>query len=280
MTNNILDTTGGFLANTAKVGRALGAAVKFCFPIAIFLLVWQASAVSGVINPLLLPSPSAIFANIGRLLVPDHGQPSILIQHVLVSLWRVIAGYGAAAVLCTIIGILMGVNKRIYSFFDPIITIFMPIPAMAWVPIIILWLGMSNATIMVVIFISCLFPIIYNTAAGVRRISYKHLWAARIMGASRSRIFLKVLLPGALPGIITGHILAFSNGWRALVGSEMLAGAGFGIGYMIFDARTFMDTETVYAGMMIIALLGVIIEKGVFRSLQRFTIERWGVVAR
>lgn len=81
------------------------------------------------------------------------------------------------------------------------------------------------------------------------------------MGASKHKTFMKVLLPAALPSIITGHILAVSNGWRALVGAEMLAGSGYGLGYMIFDARTFMDTETVYGGIIMIALLGLLIEK-------------------
>jgi NitT/TauT family transport system permease protein len=251
---------------------------RFCAPIFAMLVAWEASSRLGLMNPVLMPPPTAVAANILRMLHSEDGHMPVLLWHTLVSFWRILIGYGLAAVLCTGLGLLMGVNSRVHAFFDPIITILMPIPTLAWVPIVILWLGMSDATIIFVIFLAGLFPIIYNAAAGVRAISKKHLWAAEIMGATHHKIFLKVLLPGALPSIITGHILAVSNGWRALVGAEMLAGSGWGLGYLIFDARTFMDTETVYGGIVMIALLGLLIEKGLFRPLQRYTIERWGTV--
>jgi ABC-type nitrate/sulfonate/bicarbonate transport system permease component len=261
-----------------QAAHAAIAMLKFSGPIFLLLLAWEVSTRTGLVNAVLLPPPTDVFANMLRLLTPIDGSGPVLLHHAAISLMRLAAGYGLAAMICTAIGILMGINKVVYAFFDPIITVLMPIPALAWVPIIILWLGMSNATIIFVIFLAAMFPIIYNSAAGVRGISKKQLWAAEIMGAPRHKIFFKVLLPGAMPSIITGHILAVSNGWRALVGAEMLAGAGLGLGYMIFDARTFMDTETVYGGIVTIALLGLVIEKGLFRPLQRLTIERWGTV--
>ena len=262
----------------AHGAEMIRAGLLFCWPIAALLLLWETSSRLGLVNPVLLPPPSAVAANMVRLLHSENGAMPVLIRHTLVSFWRIAAGYGLAAVLCTILGLLMGINRTVHAFFDPIITIMMPIPTLAWVPIVILWLGMTDATIIFVIFLAGLFPIIYNSAAGVRSISKKHLWAAELMGASHLKLFFKVLLPGALPSIITGHILAVSNGWRALVGAEMLAGSGWGLGYLILDARTFMDTETVYGGIVMIALLGLLIEKGLFRPLQRYTIERWGTV--
>lgn len=264
------------------IGAALAAlkeVLAFCGPIALVLVIWEVAARLGFVNPVLLPPPSAVARNMIRLLEPaEGGGSSVLITNTVVSFLRILAGYGLAAVLCTGLGLLMGINKRIYAFFNPIITVIMPIPSLAWVPIVILWLGMTDATIVLVVFLASIFPIIYNSAAGVRSITKKHLWAAELMGASRTRIFLRVLLPGAMPYVITGHILAVSRAWRALIGAEMLAGAGLGLGYMIFDARTFMDTETVYSGIAMIALLGLLIEKGLFRPLQRMTVERWGMV--
>lgn len=253
-------------------------AIRFCAPIIVMVVAWECCSRLGLVSPILVPPPSAVFANIVRLMHSDDGGMSVLMWHTLISFGRIFLGYGLAAVLCTGLGLLMGINRKIDAFFNPIITVLMPIPTLAWVPIVILWLGMSNATIVFVIVLAGLFPIIYNSAAGVRSISKKQLWAAEIMGATHHKIFFKVLLPGALPQIITGHILAVSNGWRALVGAEMLAGSGWGLGYMIFDARTFMDTETVYGGIVMIALLGLLIEKGIFSPLQRYTIERWGTV--
>jgi len=276
-----IEIAAGDLVSVRQSGKFMASTVdaaKFCAPIVLMLALWEISSRTGLVNQVLMPPPTAVFRNLFRLLASNDGQGSILFWHTGISFMRIVAGYGLAAVLCTILGVLMGINKRIYAFFDPIITILMPIPTLAWVPIVILWLGMSNATIIFVIFLSGLFPIIYNSSAGVRGISKKTLWAAEIMGASKHKTFTKVLLPAALPSIITGHILAVSNGWRALVGAEMLAGSGYGLGYMIFDARTFMDTETVYGGIIMIALLGLLIEKGLFKPLRRFTIERWGTV--
>lgn len=268
----------GARPNRRRLERLAMETVRFCGPILLVLVLWEGCSRLGLVSAVLVPPPSAVFANIFRLMHSDDGEMPLLLSHTLISFGRIFAGYGLAAVLCTGLGLLMGINRTIDAFFNPIITVLMPIPTLAWVPIVILWLGMSNATIIFVIFLAGMFPIIYNAAAGVRSISKKQLWAAEIMGATHHKIFFKVLLPGALPQIITGHILAVSNGWRALVGAEMLAGAGWGLGYMIFDARTFMDTETVYSGIVMIALLGLLIEKGLFSPLQRYTVERWGTV--
>jgi NitT/TauT family transport system permease protein len=97
------------------------------------------------------------------------------------------------------------------------------------------------------------------------------------MGADRKTIFLKVLLPGAMPYIIAGHKLALGRAWRALVATEMVVATGYGLGYLIFEARTFMDTETMYGGIAMIAILGLIIEKGFFGRLERMTVEKWGM---
>jgi len=111
----------------------------------------------------------------------------------------------------------------------------------------------------------------------VRSMTIKHIWAAQTMGASRTTIFLKVLLPGSMPYIIAGHKLALGRAWRALVATEMVVATGYGLGYLIFEARTFMDTETMYGGIAMIALLGLLIEKFAFGRLERLTVERWGM---
>jgi NitT/TauT family transport system permease protein len=97
------------------------------------------------------------------------------------------------------------------------------------------------------------------------------------MGANRRTIFIKVLLPGAMPYIIAGHKLALGRAWRALVATEMVVATGYGLGYLIFEARTFMDTETMYGGIGMIALLGLIIEKGFFGRIEKKTVEKWGM---
>lgn len=254
-------------------------ALLFAFPIVVVLIFWEAISRFEWVNPILLPPPTKIFIHTAYLLSPKGvGEVSFFLErHMFISFFRIMAGYLMAAVSCTILGLLMGINKRAFSFFNPLIVLIMPIPSLAWVPVVILWLGLGNNTIVFITLLASIFPIIYNTAAGVRSMTMKHIWAAEIMGASRPTIFFKVLLPGAMPYIIAGQKLALGRAWRALVGTEMVVATGYGLGYLIFEARTFMDTETMYGGIAMIALLGLLLEKAIFSRIERVTIEKWGM---
>jgi NitT/TauT family transport system permease protein len=253
--------------------------VSFIIPVITVLIFWEAVSRLEIVNPILLPPPTTIISHTITLLSPTGtGDVSFFLErHVAISFVRILVGYLIDAVACTILGLLMGINNAVFKFFNPLITLIMPIPSLAWVPVVILWLGLGNMTIVFVTMIASIFPIIYNSAAGVRSMTIKHIWAAEIMGANRRTIFLKVLLPGAMPYIIAGHKLALGRAWRALVATEMVVATGYGLGYLIFEARTFMDTETMYAGIGMIALLGLIIEKGFFGRIEKKTIEKWGM---
>ncbi|MBW2130381.1 MAG: ABC transporter permease [Deltaproteobacteria bacterium] len=261
------------------LGKRIREVVDFIVPILIVLICWEIVSRLEWVNPILLPPPTRIAMHTFTLLGPEKvgGVSFFLERHVLISFARIMIGYLVAATTCTILGLLMGINKRAFSFFNPLITLIMPIPSLAWVPVVILWLGLGNATIVFVTMIASIFPIIYNSAAGVQSMTIKHIWAAEIMGADRKTIFLKVLLPGAMPYIIAGHKLALGRAWRALVATEMVVATGYGLGYLIFEARTFMDTETMYGGIAMIALLGLVIEKGFFGRIERKTVQKWGM---
>lgn len=251
----------------------------FIFPIFILFAFWEFVSRFEMVNPVLLPPPTLVFRHLWDLLSPEGigGIPFFLERHTLISFYRIMVGYSIAAVSCTFLGFLMGISKRAYAFFNPMITLILPIPGLAWVPIVILWLGLSDLTIIFIVLLVSIFPIIYNTAAGVRAISKKHIWAAEMMGATRSQIMRKILFPGAMPYILAGQKLALGSAWRALVGTEMVVATGWGLGYLIFEARTFMDTTTVYGGIAMIALLGLVIEKVIFGRIEKMTIERWGL---
>jgi ABC-type nitrate/sulfonate/bicarbonate transport system permease component len=267
----------------SRRGRAFRQELKnglwFIFPIFIVFAFWEFISRLEVVNPILLPPPTMVFEHLWGLLSPKGvgGISFFLERHTLVSFYRIMIGYSIAAVSCTFLGFLMGVSKRAYGFFNPIITLILPIPGLAWVPIVILWLGLNDLTIIFIVLLVSIFPIIYNTAAGVRAIAKKQIWAAEMMGATRGQIMWKVLFPGAMPYIIAGQKLALGSAWRALVGTEMVVATGWGLGYLIFEARTFMDTATVYGGIAMIALLGLIIEKIIFGRIEKMTIERWGL---
>ncbi|MCW5773070.1 MAG: ABC transporter permease [Rhodospirillaceae bacterium] len=251
------------------------------YPIFLVLLIWEAVSRFGWVNPVLLPPPTAIMQAIVALVLPNSETgSSVLLEHTAVSLKSVLIGYVAASAVFTALGLLMGMNRRVFNFFNPLVSALLPIPTIALIPVIILWLGLGEKTVIFVVFLASLFPVVYNAAAGVRSIPQKYIWAARIMGARWDQVFFQVVLPGAMPYIVTGQRLALGNSWRALVAAEMLAATGYGLGFMIFQARTFMDTETIYAGIVIISILGLALEKLVWGYVERVTIERWGMARR
>lgn len=252
------------------------ATVNFLGPILILLLVWEGIARAGILSPFLFPPPSAIFAKMFNLM--SASRDYILWKHMARSLYRLAAGFASAALVGVMLGTAMGLSARVYRFFSPILSILIPIPSIAWVPIVILWLGLGDRTPITIVFLSAIFPIIYNTAAGVRGINKKHLWAAQTMGATRIQIFTGVVMPSALASILTGLRLGLAASWRSLVGAEMLAATGWGVGYMIFEAKDFLQVKVMYAGILTLAILGFILENGIFVTIERRTLRRWGMI--
>ena len=154
----------------------------------------------------------------------------------------------------------------------------MPIPALAWVPIFMVWFGTGEASTISVVFIGGFFAVVYNTHKGVTSIGVPYIWATETMGASRRDLFLKVLIPGSLPYIMTGLKIGMGQAWRAMVGAEMLAATQWGLGFMIFEAREFLLTDVSFAGIGMIALIMFVLEHGLFATLEQKTIVRWGMV--
>jgi NitT/TauT family transport system permease protein len=153
-----------------------------------------------------------------------------------------------------------------------------PIPGIAYAPLFLLWFGPGGgSTVLLVAFVSA-FPIVFNTWTGVKAVKEVWLRSALAMGADGRRLFLKVVLPGALPYILTGLRLGLAQAWRILVGVEMLAAVPWGLGWMIFGAREFLNTDVMLAGVAVIGAIGLALEKGVFQRLERYTVVRWGMM--
>ena len=245
-----------------------------------FALFWEAVSRSGFVDITLLPPPSHILARLIELSGPGEGvRPDFLVlKHVYSTLSLLLIGYFISAALCTVVGVLMGINRHVYEWFNPIVAFFMPIPSFTLVFVFILWLGLGEKTVIMTVVIGSCFPILYSAAAGVRSSDQKMIWAAQIVGCSRLQIFFKVLLPGAMGYIITGQKLALGRAWRAVIGAEMFASTDFGLGFMIQDASSFLDTESMFAAIITVGITGLLLEKILFRHLERATIERWGMV--
>ena len=150
------------------------------------------------------------------------------------------------------LGILMARFKPIENFFMPLVSALMPIPSLAWVPVFILWFGLGNTVAILIVFYAALFPMLLNTWSGVRAVNPLWLRAAGAMGANERALFWKVIVPGASPFIITGLRQAFLRAWIAVIGAEFLAASDWGLGWVIFDAKEFLNADLMLASLVVI----------------------------
>jgi NitT/TauT family transport system permease protein len=243
------------------------------FPFIVVGLIWETVARAGTFPPKLFPTIETIAAAFWRLTMNG-----ILLHHASDTIWRLLAGFAFAGIIGVAIGILMGRSRRAEDICLPIVSMLAPIPGIAWAPLFLLWFGLGNQPAILLVGFVSLFPIIFNTWTGVKAV--KEIWvrAAQAMGADDRRLFVYVIVPGALPYILTGLRLGLAQAWRTLVGIEMLASVPWGLGWMIFGAREFLNTDVMLAGVFVIGVLGLALEKLVFQRLERFTVMRWGMM--
>jgi NitT/TauT family transport system permease protein len=243
------------------------------FPFLVVGALWEAVAHLGLFPPRLFPPLETVVAALVRLTVAG-----ILPLHAAETLARLLAGFVLAAVAGVTLGIAMGRSRRAEDIILPLVSIGAPIPGVAYAPLFMLWFGLGNRpAILLVGFVSA-FPIIYNTWTGVKAV--KEIWvrSAQVMGANGHRLFRQVILPGALPYILTGLRLGLAQAWRILVVVEYLSGVQFGLGSVVFGAREFLNTDLMLAGIVVIGAVGLILEKLVFERLENFTVVRWGMI--
>ena len=246
---------------------------RTAFPFVVVAAIWELVAHLGVFPPRLFPPLETVAAAFVRLTAAG-----ILPHHALDTVIRLLAGFALAALAGVAIGIAMGRSRRAEDIFLPLVSIGAPIPGLAYAPLFLLWFGLGNfSAVLLVGFVSA-FPIIFNTWTGVKAV--KEIWvrSAQAMGADQQRLFVKVILPGALPYILTGLRLGLAQAWRILVGVEMLAAVPWGLGWLIFGAREFLNTDVMLAGIAVIAMIGLALEKLVFQRLENFTVVRWGMM--
>jgi len=243
------------------------------FPFLVVGVLWEFVARLGVFPPRLFPTLETIAAAFWRLTLSG-----VLPHHALDTLIRLGAGFALAAVAGVVIGIAMGRSRLAEDIALPLVSIGAPIPGLAYAPLFLLWFGLGNTSaVLLVAFVSA-FPIVFNTWTGVKAV--KEIWirSAQAMGADDARLFRHVILPGALPYILTGLRLGLAQAWRILVGVEMLAAVPWGLGWMIFGAREFLNMDVMLAGVAVIAIIGLALEKLVFQRLEEFTVVRWGMM--
>ena len=204
----------------------------------------------------------------------------VLVAHGAGTLARLVAGFALGAALGVTLGLAMGRLRWVEALLLPVVSVGNPIPGLAYAPLFVIWFGLGNPPAILLVGFAAAFPVVVNTWTGVKAV--KEIWirAAQSMGAREREMFRKVVLPGALPWILTGLRLGLGRAWRVLVAVEMLTSVKLGLGWLIFGAREFLATDVMLAGIAVIGLVGLALEKLAFEPLERFTVVRWGMLAR
>ncbi|MHC5231860.1 ABC transporter permease subunit [Brucella sp. LJL56] len=218
----------------------------------ILLGLWFLVTGMGWVKPLFLPSPFAVY---GKFVVAmtDGVANSTLAEHTLASLGRVLGAFAIACITAIPIGIMMGMSNVVRGVLDPIIEFYRPLPPLAYLPLIIIWLGIGEFPKVFLIFLAIFAPMAIAARAGVRSVSTEQIHAAYAMGASRTQVITQVIMKAAMPEIFTGMRIGIGVGWTTLVAAEMVA-AHRGLGFMVLNAAQFLASDTVIMGIIVIGV--------------------------
>jgi taurine transport system permease protein len=255
----------------SPLGRRVVGLGWFVAPFVVLLVTWALVVEVTDVAPRIMPSPADVWAA-----AVEQFQEGRLVGHVVASLRRVLIGVALAVATAIPFGVALGTNRRIASFFSPLLRFSVALAGIAWIPLATLWLGYGERAVTFIIWNAVFFSLVYNTMLGVGRISADLQRAARSLGASRRRMFLEIYLPGALPSIVTGMRVGMGYGWRGLIAAEIIASSA-GLGYALFLAQKFYRTDVIVLSMIIIGLMWLLMDRLLLAPLERKTVERWGM---
>ncbi|WP_159566055.1 ABC transporter permease [Budvicia diplopodorum] len=239
----------------------------------LLVIYWQLLASSGLISAYLLPSPVTVFNSAVTM-----WQTGALPRHVTTSLLRVFEGFLLSCCMGTLLAGLVARYSWLEQLLSAPLALFRMIPPLAMTPLLILWLGIGETTQLSIIILASVFPIFLNTRDGLRRISPAHKELAVSLHLSRLRYLLAIVIPSAIPSVVTGFRLAFGYSWRALIGAELIA-ASSGLGYLIIDSQEMMRTDAVMVGILTIGLIGWLLDTLFYRTLVQVLNRRFPEVA-
>ena len=241
----------------ATPGEGSTTAISVATMVGIFALWWVASHLRWV-PPLFLPTPETVFE---RLYESATGQltDAPLADHFGWSMFRVFSAFVAACLTAIPIGIAMGVSRIARGIFDPPIEFYRPLPPLAYLPLIVIWFGIDEFSKVLLIYLACFAPLAMSARAGVRSVSQEQMHAAYSMGASKWQVIRHVIVPGAMPEILTAMRIAIGFGWTTLVAAEMVA-ATKGLGQMVLNASNFLRTDIVIMGIVVIGAVAYLFD--------------------
>ncbi|MDG4896828.1 MAG: ABC transporter permease subunit [Mesorhizobium sp.] len=228
--------------------------------LAALIALWFLAAQFGWASPLFLPSPADVLTQFSAVAADGYANGTLL-DHTLASLGRIAAALGVGIFVGIPLGLLMGLNRWVKGIFSVPIDLYWGLPPLAYLPLLIIWLGIGETSKIVLLSLSTFAPICFAAQAGVRSVPAERINAALSLGASRLQLFASIILPSALPEILTGLKIAIGAGLSTLVAAELIA-AQSGLGYMIMSAANFLATDVVFVGLIVIAVLAFAFTSG------------------
>ncbi|BEJ48703.1 taurine ABC transporter permease TauC [Aeromonas dhakensis] len=231
------------------------------------LALWWLVARLELINPLFLPPPAQVLQQFVTLAGPQGFMDATLWQHLAASVQRILIALAAATLCGVTVGLAMGLSPTLRGMLDPLIELYRPVPPLAYLPLMVIWFGIGETSKVLLIYLAIFAPVAMATLAGVQGARQVRLRAARALGANRWQVLWYVIVPGALPDMLTGLRIGLGVGWSTLVAAELIA-ATRGVGFMVQAAGEFLATDVVLAGILVIALIAFTLELGL-RALQR-----------
>jgi NitT/TauT family transport system permease protein/taurine transport system permease protein len=251
----------------------LAATARGLLPFVALGVVWDLLTRIPVVPALFLPPPIDVLRTAWQL-----GRDGSLWIDIGASLGRVLVGLVASVPLAVALGVVVGLNRRLAPIVEPVVGFFNALSGIAWLPLAITWFGLGWTSVTFIMFNTIFFLVFFNTLVGVRTVPRIFEHAVLTLGGSRRHVILQVLLPGALPSIVTGIRMSIGFGWRALIAAEMIA-TTTGLGFLIYNASNFHQTDTILVGILAIGTLWLATDRLVLQPLERRTIERWGLVS-
>jgi taurine transport system permease protein len=223
------------------------------------LLAWYAIARFRLVSELFVPHPASVWEAFWEILTDGYRDRTLLV-HLADSLYRVCAGFLLGVVTAVPLGLAIGYSTRVQAIFDPLIEFYRPLPPLAYYTLLVLWLGIEDASKIALLYLAAFPPLSVSAMAGVRGVSQERIQAAQSLGASRWQVFRHVIFPSCLPDIFTGMRVSIAFTYTTLVAAEMVA-ATSGVGWMVLDASKFLRSDVIFVGNIVMGLTGIALDR-------------------
>lgn len=253
------------MKNQTKLQQVLLPKVISVISIALLVILWEVSTSLKWVNPIFLPAPQSVFSTFMELLMDGYKGAS-LTTHISASLYRLFTSLVIAFLTAVPLGIMCGYSKYVLAIFDPIIEFYRPLPPLAYYALLVLWMGIDDRSKVALLYLSAFAPLFLATVSGVKKVPQDRIHAAYTLGASKWKMLYHIMLPSALPDIVTGLRTAIGVTYATLVAAEMVA-ATSGLGWMVLDASKYLRSDIVFVGIFIMAGIAILMD-GLIRWFQ------------